>query len=164
MAEYSFVTRWHLKAPIERVWEPLFRSERWPSWWPGVEDAVLLEPGADDRVGSLWRYTWKSALPYRLTFEMRMTRIEPPVALEGVSRGELAGEGRWRLYRSEGGTLVRYEWDVCTTSRWMNVLSPLARPLFAWNHDVVMRHGGEGLSRLLGVSTPAIDWSEIEQP
>lgn len=115
-----------------------------------MEDAVLLEPGAEDRVGSLWRYTWKSALPYRLKFDMRMTRIEPPVALDGVARGELAGEGRWRLYRSEGGTLVRYEWDVRTTSRWMNVLSPIARPLFAWNHDVVMRQGGEGLSRLLG--------------
>ena len=31
----------------------------------------------------------------------------------------------------------------------MNVLSPAARPLFAWNHDVVMRQGGEGLAQLL---------------
>jgi hypothetical protein len=32
----------------------------------------------------------------------------------------------------------------------MNLLAPLARPVFAWNHDVVMRWGGEGLARLLG--------------
>jgi hypothetical protein len=32
----------------------------------------------------------------------------------------------------------------------MNVLAPVARPLFAWNHDHVMRSGGEGLARLLG--------------
>lgn len=32
----------------------------------------------------------------------------------------------------------------------MNLLAPVARPLFAWNHDVVMTWGGEGLARLLG--------------
>jgi hypothetical protein len=31
----------------------------------------------------------------------------------------------------------------------MNRLAPLARPLFAWNHDVVMRQGAAGLARLL---------------
>jgi hypothetical protein len=39
---------------------------------------------------------------------------------------------------------------VKTTEWWMNLLAPIARPLFAWNHDVVMRQGGEGLARLLG--------------
>ena len=32
----------------------------------------------------------------------------------------------------------------------MNLLAPLGRPIFAWNHDWVMKHGGEGLARLLG--------------
>jgi hypothetical protein len=31
----------------------------------------------------------------------------------------------------------------------MNGLAPIARPLFAWNHDVAMRRGAMGLSRLL---------------
>jgi hypothetical protein len=31
----------------------------------------------------------------------------------------------------------------------MNLLAPLARPVFAWNHDVVMRWGAEGLAKLL---------------
>ena len=30
-------------------------------------------------------------------------------------------------------------------------LAPLARPVFAWNHHGVMRAGGEGLARRLGV-------------
>lgn len=46
---------------------------------------------------------------------------------------------------------MRYEWDVRTTQWWMNALAPLARPVFAWNHDYVMRQGGEGLRRRLGV-------------
>jgi hypothetical protein len=31
----------------------------------------------------------------------------------------------------------------------MNRLAPVARPLFAWNHDAVMRQGAEGLAHLL---------------
>ena len=30
------------------------------------------------------------------------------------------------------------------------MLAPLARPIFAWNHDVVMAWGGEGLAQLVG--------------
>ncbi|MEA2376163.1 MAG: hypothetical protein QOD13_70, partial [Thermoleophilaceae bacterium] len=30
-------------------------------------------------------------------------------------------------------------------------LAPVARPVFEYNHDVVMRWGGEGLARRLGV-------------
>ena len=47
-------------------------------------------------------------------------------------------------------TAVLYEWHVETSKRWMNLLAPLARPVFAYNHDVVMRWGGEGLARRLG--------------
>src|SRR2546422_5219519 len=114
MAGYSFTTRWHLEAPIEDVWDAIFHVERWPSWWKGVESAVELEPGGADRLGSLWRYTWKSVLPYRLSFDMRLTRVEPPVALDGTAAGELAGQGLWRLFRGGEGTLIRYEWNVMT--------------------------------------------------
>jgi uncharacterized protein YndB with AHSA1/START domain len=33
MAEYHFVSTWQIQAPIERVWEEIYHSERWPSWW-----------------------------------------------------------------------------------------------------------------------------------
>jgi len=32
------------------------------------------------------------------------------------------------------------------------MIAPLARPLFVWNHDRVMRAGGEGLAGELGVA------------
>ena len=149
MAEYRFLTTWCLEAPIDAVWDALHDSARWPAWWRGVEEAVELEPGDEDGVGSLARYAWRSRLPYRLEFEMRTTRVERPFLIEGVAGGELAGEGRWRLFEGRG-TAVVYEWNVRTTAPWMNLLAPLARPVFAWNHDVVMRQGAEGLARLLG--------------
>jgi hypothetical protein len=43
-------------------------------------------------------------------------------------------------------THVRYDWIVDTTKRWMILLAPVARPLFAWNHHAVMRRGQEGLA------------------
>jgi hypothetical protein len=54
-------------------------------------------------------------------------------------------------------TAVLYEWNVHTTRAWMNLLAPVARPVFAVNHDYVMRHGGEGLARLLGCRLLASD-------
>jgi len=152
MARYEFLTTWCLAAPIDRVWDVLYESERWPEWWRGVERVQIIEPGDADRVGELSRYSWRSRLPYTLEFDMRTTRVERPYLVEGTAQGELAGQGRWRLFAGDGSTAVTYEWRVETTARWMNLLAPLARPVFAWNHDLVMRSGGEGLARRLGAN------------
>jgi hypothetical protein len=82
---------------------------------------------------------------------MRTTRVEAPHLLEGDANGNLRGTGRWRLWEGDGATAVTYEWDVETTIAWMNAVAPVGRPVFHWSHDVVMRQGGEGLARLLGV-------------
>jgi len=148
MSDYRFLTTWCLDAPIDRVFAAIDDAARWPQWWKGVTRAELLEPGAEDGVGRLWRYTWRSKLPYDLTFQSRVTRREPPYLLEGDADGELIGVGRWRLFEGPA-TAVIYEWNVRTSRAWMNRLGPVARPVFAWNHDVVMRQGAEGLARLL---------------
>jgi hypothetical protein len=149
MAGYEFVTVWRLKAPRQAVWEEIYHSERWPAWWRGVEGVEELVKGDGRGVGSVRRYTWKSKLPYRLTFEMETTRVEPTSILEGAARGELSGTGRWHLSGEGPWTVVRYDWRVQTTKPWMNLLEPVARPLFKWNHDVIMGWGAEGLSKRL---------------
>lgn len=149
MADYSFVTIWKLDAPIEAVWKPIHDSERWPEWWRGVERVDVLAPGGKGGIGAVRRYTWKSALPYRLTLDVTATRVEEPTLLEGTAAGELEGTGTWRLQQDGRITTARYDWNVRTTRPWMNLLAPVARPLFEWNHDVVMRQGGQGLARLL---------------
>jgi uncharacterized protein YndB with AHSA1/START domain len=149
MTEHRFLTTWCLEAPIEPVWEAIYDSERWPEWWRGVESVVEIAPG-DDGVGQVARYVWKSRLPYELEFEVVTTRVDRPHLLEGEASGELAGVGRWRLFEADGTTAVLYEWNVRTTRAWMNLMAPIARPVFAWNHDWVMRNGGQGLARRLG--------------
>ena len=123
---------------------------RWPEWWRGVEAVEELAPGDENNVGSRYRIHWRSRLPYPLAFEFDVDEVERPVTMAGRASGELAGTGRWRLFEAEGVTAVVYEWNVATTKRWMNLLSPIARPVFAWNHDVVMGWGGEGLARRVG--------------
>jgi uncharacterized protein YndB with AHSA1/START domain len=157
VAEYRFLTTWLLEAPRERVWDAIYESERWPEWWHGVLEADKLEEGDADGVGQYGRYVWKSKLPYKLEFFVRTTKVDKPYLLEGNAEGELAGVGRWRLYEQGGVTAALYEWNVHTTRAWMNLLSPVARPIFAINHDYVMRNGGHGLAKLLGAPLLAID-------
>ena len=151
MAEYSFFSSWQLTAPIERVWNELSRVEYWPEWWTSVVQVEQLSPSSEPGVGALYRMRWRSALPYSLIFEVRTTSFERPRLYEGVSTGELDGRGRYELYEHADITTVHYYWTVRTTKPWMNLLAPLARSAFAWNHAVVMYTGGEGLANRLGV-------------
>ena len=151
MADYEFVTHWQFNAPRERVWSLIFDPERWPEWWRGVERVEKLKAGDANHIGAIHRYTWKSKLPYRLIFEMETTRVEPGSLLEGRAIGELQGTGRWQ-FSSEGNgaiTDVRYDWKVETTKAWMNIIAPIARPFFSWNHNVIMDWGKEGLAKRL---------------
>jgi hypothetical protein len=150
MKTYEFVTIWNVEAPIEVVWNEIYHSELWPTWWKGVEKVVEVKEGDENGVGSIRRYTWKSKLPYELTFDMQTVRVEPPTLLEGIATGELDGNGLWQLSRDGSGTVARYDWKVKTTRPWMNLLAPVARPLFQWNHDVVMSWGAKGLASRLG--------------
>lgn len=89
-------------------------------------------------------------MPYELEFDFTVRRRKAPQLMEGDAAGALSGWGCWRLYEQDGVTAVTYEWNVRTDKAWMNVLAPVARPAFRYNHDVVMRWGGEGLARRLG--------------
>jgi uncharacterized protein YndB with AHSA1/START domain len=157
MGDYRFLTTWCVEAPIERVYPVIHDSAGYPAWWTGVVSVEVLEQGDDLGVGELARYGWRSVLPYTLTFDARVTRVEPPHLMEGRATGELEGVGTWRLFAGPGCTAVVYDWRVRTTKPWMNALGPLPRPAFAWNHDRVMRQGGIGLARHLGARLITLD-------
>lgn len=150
MARYAFLTTWLLEAPRPSVWRVLEDVCSWPEWWRGV---MRVEERSDrDGVGGKYLVEWRSRVPYSVEFEFEVDRVEAPALMEGRARGDLAGTGRWRLIEDGGVTAVLYEWEVETTRPWMNAVAPVARPIFEWNHDLVMRWGGEGLARRLGVS------------
>ncbi len=149
--DFHLVTEWRLDAPVERVWEVLTTPEDWPSWWKAVRKVELLQRGDDDGVGSLRRMTWRTALPYSLAFDMRMTRIAPMTLIEGEASGELDGTGRWTIRADGHVTHVRYDWIVRVTKPWMRLFAPILRPVFTWNHHIVMGWGLEGIRRRLSL-------------
>ena len=147
--EYRFVTVWHIEAPLEAVCDAIYHSLNWPQWWRNVESVEELVPGDARGIGSVRRYTWRGRLPYRLTFDICVVHVEPLAAIEGIASGDVEGRGRW-LFSTDGDvTIVRYDWQVRTTPMWMNLLALCARPFIEWNHNAVMRQGGEALARRL---------------
>jgi hypothetical protein len=88
-------------------------------------------------------------LPYRLTFDIRVIKLVPLAAIEGIASGDVEGKGRWSFTVNGAVTIVHYEWHVRTTTVWMNTLALFARPLINWNHNSVMQRGGEALARRL---------------
>ena len=149
MAEYHFVSIWQIKrAHRAGVGGDLPRRAvaELVEYVAAVDE---LEPGAADGTGKRMRMLFRTRLPYTLGFDVRVTRVHPPSSWwprppgAGGHRPLGAHPGRWRH-------LVRYNWDIRTTRRWMNLLAPAARPVFRWNHDELMRAGGQGLARRLG--------------
>ena len=51
------------------------------------------------------------------------------------------------VYEPDGdGTLVTIYWNVRTSGLWLNLLAPLLKWLFTWNHNCVMAQGERGLA------------------
>lgn len=146
---YSFVTKWKIEAPLEAVWNAVYHSLDWPNWWKGVLEVKEIEHGDENGINGVRAYTWKSALPYRLTFNMRLTEIEKYKKLSGIAFGELEGKGTWHFTHMADVTYVEYHWNVVTNKKWMNTFSFLLKPAFDYNHDVVMKWGALGLAQKL---------------
>lgn len=161
MAEYKFVTRWHIAAPIEQVWDAIVHSENWMQWWTAVDSVEELATGEASGVGNIRRFVWKTPLKYTLTFETCVVRIQAPVLLEATATGDAEGHGLWQLATTDRGTEVYYTWTVRTTKPWMNMLAAIARPLLEWNHNVIMEQGGEGLAAYLEANL--IDMESADQ-
>jgi len=55
--------------------------------------------------------------------------------------GDLVGTGIWRLTPRDGGVDVEYLWHVLLEKPLLRLLSPVRRPLLAWNHKWSMDRG-----------------------
>jgi Polyketide cyclase / dehydrase and lipid transport len=162
MTQYAFATTWVLDAPIDPVWSTLQDTTRWREWFRAFREVEVVEPGGPDGVGAVLEVTTRATLPYDLVARVQVTRVEAPRLLEVTALGDLEGTGRGTLAEEDGVTTLRFEWRVATTKPWMNALAPVARPVFAWNHDVAMTAAGRGLAEQLGVRLLANESGPVE--
>ena len=149
MADYHFQTDWSFATTPEAVFAILEAPETWPQWWPGLQRVEKKTPEKSG-IGAVRRYEFLAPFGYTLSFEMTTTELQAPRHVGGTATGDLEGAGRWELSPIPGGTHVRYLWTVKTNKAWMNLLAPLLRPVFNWNHDRLMEEAGTGLARTLG--------------
>ena len=147
--DYSFITRWQIEAPIEDVWNSIYESADWPQWWKGVEQVEIIQENDATGINGIRKYTWKSVLPYTLSFQMKLVEKIDRKLLRGIAFGELEGEGTWHFKEENGITKVQYHWNVKTNKAWMNHFAFILKPIFKFNHNIVMRWGSEGLAKKL---------------
>ena len=63
----------------------------------------------------------------------------------------VSGSIIWTISPAERGTRAALEWNVEVRKGLVRHLTPVLRPLFAWNHNWVMGQGESALKRRLGV-------------
>ena len=150
-ADYSFVSRWWVAVPPDRVWHELARSLEpgGPRWWAGL--SVLMAPRQLAQ-GERMVLAVRSALGYALRIRLEITGVDHGRSLAATSAGDLRGRGRVTVEADErdaGAAVITFHWDVQTTRAWMNASAWLLRPAFTAAHGIAMRRGERGLRRVL---------------
>ena len=146
--EFAFVDEWELAAEPTEVWSVLRQIEGWPGWWPSVRSVVPLPEPTDGPPG--WEFTFRTRLPYSMVFDATLVREEPSAEVEWQVTGRVAGRGICGGRAVDGGTFVWWDWLVTPQLSWMRLLTPIARPVFSWNHKELMDEGAAALAGLLG--------------
>jgi uncharacterized protein YndB with AHSA1/START domain len=154
MAAYSFVDAWRVPAPVEAVYALLSCPREYPTWWG---DVFLHGEGdaGPAMVGKRARLVTRGRLPYRLEWELVCAEATPPHRLVSHIHGDFDGEGVWTLTPLPEGTLAVLEWRVEVRKPLLRRLTPLLRPVFAWNHRWAMARGRERIVAALDASTRA---------
>ena len=142
--EYLFVDEWDVAAPAEAVFGALADGRSYPEWWRPVY--LEVEVDGEPEVGKVARQRFKGRLPYHLRTESRIVAYDPPRSLSVDVEGDLRGHGKWTLTgMADGGTHVRFDWQVFADRPLLRVLTPVLRPAFRWNHNWAIRRAMEGL-------------------
>ena len=141
--EYVFVDEWDVNAPSEAVFDALADARTYPEWWK----PVYLNVDADGapEVGRTSTQLFTGRLPYKLRTRSTITELERPRLIKADVVGDLRGRGVWTLGPRDGGTHVRFDWQVFADRPLLRYLTPVFRPVFRWNHNWAIARANEGL-------------------
>ncbi len=151
MEIYHFFSEHFLDASIEDVWKTLEDAEAWPEWSAGFKKIIIQGPEPKLQLDSIIYCEVKGALPYTLRFHLEVTSVKSPKTMEYKAAGDLEGSGKWVLETQGDGTLLKYYWDVGTTSFLFNLLGkiPFVKKQLETNHDRVMDDAYKNLKIML---------------
>lgn len=147
--EYDFLSKWRFEeCSLTEVADILEDTASLPGWWPELFKSVaIVQQGSRHGLGQVAECACRALLPYTLRFRYTVTDEHYPNGSTIDSSGDLVGRGIWRLAARERGVDVEYSWRVRLEKAALRLLSPILRPLLAWNHEWSMARGQEGLRR-----------------
>lgn len=145
---YEFRTTWLVPSPPDAVFAALVDLAGYPDWWSDVRSVTKV----DDDTAEL---VCRASLPFVL--RLRMTRVEEnepagrvAVALSGDLEGTLTGV---LLRRGRRSTRLDIRQRVVARKPVLRALSPVAHPVFRFNHALMMRRGLRGLGAHLAATS-----------
>ena len=149
--KYHFVSEWSVDAERSVVVHAVMDVTSWYKWWPGLvrSDIIEVVHGPHGYKGSKFAAIWRSSSGYKLHIRILITHYRASEFFGFDSSGDLVGKGSWTFTDAPGGTRMYIIWEVATTKAWMNILGPLLRPIFVYNHKSIMRKGEAGLRKFL---------------
>ena len=140
---YVFVDEWDVAAPREGVFEAISDVSTYPTWWQPVY--LSVDSSGPPAVGQVARQHFRGFLPYSLKTTSTVTALDRPNRYEVDVTGDLRGHGTWTVTERDGGTHVRFDWEVFADRPLLRYLTPLLRPLFRLNHNWAIKRAIEGL-------------------
>jgi hypothetical protein len=151
-ARYHFLSSYTLTSSPEALWPALMEVRTWPSSWKWLKRIdIVREATAEDGVGAIYRNHVRAKTGYGFVYTTEIAEVDDLRRIDVLSAGDIVGRGRFLLSaRPDGGTDVSFAWLVETPKWWMNLLAPIARPAFTWNHDYLMSDFGKGLAHHTG--------------
>ena len=146
---YVFRSRWELASPPSDVFDALYDLANYPGWWPQVRAVHRFDEDHHKMVV-------RSFLPYEIDYTLiRETSDRAQGLLRGRVEGDIVGTIEWRINPSPSGCVAYFFEDVETTLEVLNLLAPVARWMFEFNHQLMMRDGHLGLSAYVSGRTLA---------
>lgn len=142
-ADYHLISHWRVPGALGDVAAILREPRDLVRWWPEVYLAIEVEDGN----GKVVHVRSRGRLPYTLRWSFRELEQHWPHGATIEAWGDLAGVGVWTLVQEREFVLATYDWRVRAEKPWLRRLSPVLKPLFAWNHRWAMAKGEAGLRR-----------------
>ena len=147
-APFRFERAWSFPVGRLEMWDLLLDTDAYQGWWGWLRrfDAPRIEEGARALA------VIGPPLPYTLSVQVTVQRLEPGRRIEAVVGGDLGGLAVLELEDSDAGlgppgTDARLSWALDLRQPALRLFSRVGRPVLEWGHNWVVETGVEQFRR-----------------
>lgn len=122
------------------LWDTIAAVDEFPRWWPWLRrfDGNGMEPG------DIWHCTVQPPLPYTLSFDIAIGEVLPVERVTATISGEISGTAELTISPVDaGGCSARLTSRLAPSSRFLQAIAMVARPVVTLGHDWVLDTGAK---------------------